>query len=161
MKKFAARTLVLFTLFLTACTLAFAHPGGLARDGCHRDNAAGERHWHLEGTADRAGECIKVDGGARQMPSCPACEPETIEVVREVKHVNVQAFEAALARVLADIDRTLDRPVRIVEVEVEVPSLKPTTDECVGFRERFKANVGKWGRTAEETALAAIKAGCW
>ena len=38
---------------------ALAHSGGLAADGCHKDNAAGERHWHREGTRDRGGECVK------------------------------------------------------------------------------------------------------
>ena len=27
---------------------AFAHPGGFAGDGAHRDRSTGERHWHLE-----------------------------------------------------------------------------------------------------------------
>lgn len=47
---------------LAAAGDAFAHSGGLAKDGCHKDNAAGERHWHIDGTADRGGECVKRDG---------------------------------------------------------------------------------------------------
>ena len=161
MKRCAAKALAVLTVLLATGSLVLAHPGMLAKDGCHNDNRAGERHWHVTGTAERAGACIQQDGATRHMTPCPVCEPETVEVVREVKHVNVQAFEAAMARVQADIRRALDRPPQIVEVEVEVPSLKPTTGECVGYRERFKANVGNWGRAAEDTASAAIRAGCW
>ena len=44
-----------------------AHPGGLARDGCHKDNAAGNRHWHdpdtrqIAGLCDENGPIIKTD----------------------------------------------------------------------------------------------------
>ena len=42
---------------------AQAHSGGLSpKDGCHRHKAAGERRWHLDGTAQRGGECVKRDG---------------------------------------------------------------------------------------------------
>ena len=49
--------LVLSAIVFTA--LAEAHPGSLARDGCHRDNAAGERHFHAGGTHERAGACTR------------------------------------------------------------------------------------------------------
>ena len=42
---------------------AQAHSGQLSpKDGCHRDKAAGERHWHIDGSATRGGECVKRDG---------------------------------------------------------------------------------------------------
>ena len=42
---------------------AQAHSGQLSpKDGCHRHKAAGERHWHQDGTATRGGACIKQDG---------------------------------------------------------------------------------------------------
>ena len=37
---------VLVGAALCGSGVALAHPGGLAKDGCHRDKAAGERHWH-------------------------------------------------------------------------------------------------------------------
>lgn len=40
---------------------AQAHPGGLAKDGCHNDKAAGELHYHVEGTSERAGLCERRD----------------------------------------------------------------------------------------------------
>ena len=44
-------------------TDAWAHPGQLSpKDDCHRHKAAGERHWHTNGTAERGGECVKRDG---------------------------------------------------------------------------------------------------
>ena len=46
-----------------------AHPGGISpKDGCHKDNKAGERHWHLPDGAERGGEC--VDGV--QIGNCTA-----------------------------------------------------------------------------------------
>ena len=148
-------------LLLATCSLVLAHPGRLAKDDCHKDNRAGERHWHVDGTTDRAAACVKANGATRRMSPCPVCEPETVEVVREIKHVKVQAFEAILERVLADIERTLDRPPQVVEVEIAVPSLKPTTEQCLAYRAQFRANFDYWGRAAEEAAMAAIKAGCW
>ena len=42
---------------------AHAHSGQLSpKDGCHKHKAAGERHWHQDGTAKRGGECVKRDG---------------------------------------------------------------------------------------------------
>ena len=41
----------------------WAHSGQLSpKDNCHNHRAAGERHWHNEGTAERGGACIKQDG---------------------------------------------------------------------------------------------------
>ena len=57
---------------------ALGHSGGLAKDGCHRDKAAGERHWHKPGTKERAGPCIAFEG-----ESVKAVE-QTVEVVKEV-----------------------------------------------------------------------------
>lgn len=50
---------------------ANAHPGGLAKDGCHKMKAVGERHWHIEGTRERAGECVKVNGQTLKMTDWP------------------------------------------------------------------------------------------
>ena len=38
---------------------ALAHPGGISpKDNCHKDNKAGERHWHLTDSSERGGECV-------------------------------------------------------------------------------------------------------
>ena len=38
---------------------AQAHNGGLSQtDYCHKDNKAGERHWHFTGTIERGGVCV-------------------------------------------------------------------------------------------------------
>ena len=55
-----------------------AHPGGMAQDGCHRHKAAQERHWHLEGTSERGGECISRDGATVQVAP-PERQIETLE----------------------------------------------------------------------------------
>ena len=54
---------------------AQAHSGGLAADGCHKDNAAGERHWHRDGTRDRGGECVKHGEDTYRYLAAPAPEP--------------------------------------------------------------------------------------
>ena len=71
-----------------AHSTAFAHPGGLSsKDACHRDAAAGERHWHLPGTRDRGGPCVKRDGRTVKArdpaPAAPAT-PATVTVPSDV-----------------------------------------------------------------------------
>ena len=58
-------------------TDAGAHSGGLSpKDGCHKHKAAGERHWHLDGSAERGGECVKRDGIAYRVQEIEAPAPE-------------------------------------------------------------------------------------
>ena len=45
---------------------AAAHSGRLAKDGCHKDNKVGERHWHVEGVK-RGGPCVERDGVVTQL----------------------------------------------------------------------------------------------
>ena len=45
---------------------AAAHSGRLAKDGCHKDNKVGERHWHAEGVK-RGGACVERDGVTVQL----------------------------------------------------------------------------------------------
>ena len=35
---------------------AYAHPGGMGKDGCHKSRAAGDVHWHSHGS-ERGGVC--------------------------------------------------------------------------------------------------------
>ena len=40
------------------------HAGQLSpKDDCHNHRAAGERHWHLDGTSTRGGPCLKDSNG--------------------------------------------------------------------------------------------------
>ena len=77
----------IFALLLAACTMpTWAHTGGLAEDGCHKDNSIGERHWHLPDTSVRGGPC--VDGQKhivfQQMTPAPDC----IQEVYDWQYVN-------------------------------------------------------------------------
>ena len=74
-----------------ASGIAFSHPGGLSpKDGCHKQKSAGERHWHIEGTRDRGGVCVKRDGHRyREVPvetGLPEkCEGRIRRMVREAE----------------------------------------------------------------------------
>ena len=61
---------ILFVAFALAVGLAAgvpdaeAHRGQLSKkDDCHKMKAANERHWHIPGTGDRGGPCVKSDAG--------------------------------------------------------------------------------------------------
>ena len=159
--------LLFLSIIVLTALAAEAHPGAMAKDGCHKDNAAGERHYHVNGTAERAGECVKDDTGQTirvlETPACPVCEPEVkiIETVKEVKSVDLQAFEDAHRRVLAGIRQALDSPPQVVKVEVPTPALKATTEQCRQLRTEFRQHYDRWGDRSEEVALAAINLGCW
>lgn len=77
---------------------ASAHPGGMAGDGCHKHKAAGERHWHIDGTSERGGVCVKQDGRTvKVQPPAPAGSVE-LENLRLL----VEAQKAQLADAAAD-----------------------------------------------------------
>lgn len=65
MKTFGPITIALVALFVSMALNVEAHNGRLAKDGCHWDRTIEEpeRHWHLEGTHDRAGHCSKDEHG--------------------------------------------------------------------------------------------------
>ena len=48
---------------------ALAHSGGLAKDGCHKDRTAGERHTHIPGTRERDMVCVTADGVKFRLPA--------------------------------------------------------------------------------------------
>ena len=63
--------------------LRFAHNGSLSpKDDCHKDNKAGERHWHLMNTQDRGGPCVVIDGRTFHFGSNDICAAERAELVR-------------------------------------------------------------------------------
>ena len=56
---------------------AQAHSGQLSpKDGCHRHKAAGERHWHQDGTAERGGACVKQNGTTYRVLEVEAPAPD-------------------------------------------------------------------------------------
>ena len=72
---------VALTLGLAAGVPAEAHKGQLSKkDGCHKMKAAKERHWHIPGTGDRGGPCVKSDAGATLKVLDPVPEDLTPEL---------------------------------------------------------------------------------
>lgn len=60
-----------------------AHSGGLAKDGCHRDRKAGERHHHKDGSVERAGPCLKIDGRTWRFAGNAVCAAERAAMARD------------------------------------------------------------------------------
>ena len=69
--------------------IILAHSGGVSpKDDCHRDRKgvqgpAGERHWHKEGTRDRAGPCVKVDGKTWRFTGNALCARERVDLIND------------------------------------------------------------------------------
>lgn len=60
-----------------------AHAGQLSpKDSCHRHKAAGERHWHKEGSAERGGPCVKDGGETQRLTNHAVCAAARIELVK-------------------------------------------------------------------------------
>ncbi len=92
-----------------AHSTALAHPGGLSsKDACHRDAAAGERHWHLPGTRDRGGPCVRRDGRTVKAkdPAAPATTA-TVTVPSDV-YTGLVAERDSLREKLAASERKAD-----------------------------------------------------
>lgn len=75
---------------------ACAHPGGIAADGCHKHTAADERHWHFEGTAERAGACVERDGRTVKLAP-PKVRIAELEAALESARTEMQAAERRIA----------------------------------------------------------------
>ena len=59
MKKLSLAAAVAAAAFAVFSMTLQAHNGGLSQtDYCHKDNKAGERHWHFTGTVERGGVCV-------------------------------------------------------------------------------------------------------
>jgi len=112
----AAGFIVLGALAIAIGSAAHAHPGGLAKDGCHKDNAAGERHWHIDGTADRGGECVKRDGHTFKMPDDPASPSDSHEL--ENLRLLVEAQKAQLADAIGQ-QANLETTIRNLRAELD------------------------------------------
>lgn len=61
---------------------AFAHPGGLAADGCHTDRGAGVRHCHRGPSAGPAPAPTRGGGGEVYYPNCAAARAAGAAPVR-------------------------------------------------------------------------------
>lgn len=88
-------------LVLAMGVAGHAHPGGLAKDGCHNDKAAGEAHWHEPGTRDRAGPCIESAGS--RIKVIVQTDPATAAALQDV-----EARVHSYADKLRDAGNTID-----------------------------------------------------
>ena len=64
------QAIVIGVVLVAAAGMSWGHNGGLARDGCHNDKAAGERHCHAAPMTCADGECtitIKVPEQGREL----------------------------------------------------------------------------------------------
>lgn len=139
----------------------FAHPGGMAKDGCHNDRSAGERHYHESSSTNRMGKCVEIDGISYRTIEIVVEKEVIVEVPIEtvVKTPDVEAFEKALDRLDAAIEKEAIRSPRVVEVRV--PDWKPTTKYCEGLRIEFFDEMDQWFGDPTKVAALAIDEGCW
>ena len=63
--------------------IVLAHSGGMAKDGCHRDRKADERHHHKDGSVERAGPCLKIDGRTWRFAGNAVCAAERAAMVHD------------------------------------------------------------------------------
>ena len=99
MNRTIAFAMVLAGLLMVG--FAHAHPGGMSpKDGCHKHKAAGERHWHIEGTAKRGGICK----GGKQIGNCAAML-DAYDAERRDRHGSWEA-EGMKARAALDCLRS-------------------------------------------------------
>lgn len=120
--------------------LVLAHAGGLAADGCHKDNAAGIRHGHKDGTAEAAFECIDQDGQTLHVPfaaPAPAPAPEVPGTIESLTNTI-----AAQARGLVDERDALRARVADLEADLE------------GAHAAHAETLGELDVRSEELALA-------
>ena len=83
-------SVVALGMILATASAALAHSGGLAKDGCHRDRAAGERHFHFEDTTDVAGTCIKEDGKTVRIPNVPATQDALMRLRADLEALSLR-----------------------------------------------------------------------
>ena len=93
---------------------AFAHPGGMAGDGCHKHKAAGERHWHIDGSAERGGECVKRDGRTIKVQPPQAADSVEAENLRLL----VEAQKGQLSSAIAE-QAALESTIANLRIELE------------------------------------------
>ncbi len=95
-----------------AAVIMLAHAGQLSpKDGCHNHKAAGERHWHEDGTSDRAGPCVKVNGVTEKMRSNALCLDERLHMTDLIEdYWNTMGDWEDMARALRSCIQGLDPP---------------------------------------------------
>ena len=63
-----------------------AHAGQLSpKDGCHNHKAAGERHWHEDGTSERGGPCVKKNGATEKFRGNALCLDERLHMTKLIE----------------------------------------------------------------------------
>ena len=84
----------------TAPVIQLAHAGQLSsKDDCHRHKAAGERHWHKDGTSERGGPCVKVHGESYRLGENAICAKQRVAIVNDDKYDDWVKRETAKALV--------------------------------------------------------------
>ena len=128
------------------------------KDFCHNSADTG-LHWHPEEeNCDLEALCVRnKNWSIKYLPTVVETVRE-VEVVREIKDVNVREFESAMSDVISRISRQLDRPPKVVEVEKRVPWLRPTTAHCEELRDEFES---RRLRGFKKLGNQAINDGCW
>ena len=151
--------------------LAKAHSGGVSkRDGCHRDKAVGNMHFHAEGGWNVGGLCerhgkitIKT---VEKVVTVQAPAEVRIERI-EVKSPDVLEFDRKFNQALTRLERSIAaeaaRRPRVVEREVKVYSKDPAlaSQACVGLRSEYLDCEGGWGCDEGKVIRRAIAQGCF
>ena len=119
-RRFGAITIAL--AMMVGASLAYAHNKQLAKDGCHR--MAGELHHHAAGASVPLGPCERKGKITiktiveKQFVEVAVAQPTKI-ITKEIKHVRVQKFEAAMGAILDRLESVIaaeaNRPPRVVE----------------------------------------------
>ena len=158
-------TVVIAAMILSVSSV-YAHNKRLAKDGCH--NMAGVLHHHpvgatkIDGPCERKGK-ITIKTINRTVEVLVKQPAEVI--VREIKHINVQEFEAAMSVITNRLERVIqteaNRPIRIVEHTVEIPVLDSSqaSARCIQLRGEY-LTCG-WGCSEDAIVKKAIRQGCW
>lgn len=79
------------SLLLLLALSAAAHPGGVDKDGCHADKAAGTAHCHAERAAGAAKKAKERQGFEGRVVSVK--DGDTVEVIRGGKAVRIRLAE--------------------------------------------------------------------
>ena len=122
---------------------AAAHSGAVAKDGCHNDKKAGNRHSHIDGNVKSTIDCSVGRGGGAGVKKILAPEIETLQKVPVIVEGLVFAPGQGLL---------LQKASAVVE----------TADpKCRDLKVEFFTQNNRSSSKAIETVEEAIARGCW
>ena len=129
---------------------AIAHPGGLAADGCHKHKAAGERHFHFDGTSERGGECVQRDGRTIQV-----APPEAR--IAELRNAE-RAARSQLAAVKAEAGRDVRRArAEAASARAEADEARAEADEARAAAEDAQRRAAGHGPRVDRRCRTAVR----